>query len=33
MFHFDGGPQSPHEIEDLTTELIGREKGEEFWRK
>src|SRR4051794_34748243 len=23
MFHFEGGPQSPFEIEQLTTELIG----------
>jgi endoglucanase len=33
MFHFDGGPQSPREIEDLTTEMIGPEKSEAFWRK
>jgi len=33
MFHFDGGPQSPREIEDLTTELIGPEKSEAFWRQ
>jgi endoglucanase len=32
MFHFDGGPQSPREIEALTKELIGPEKSEEFWR-
>lgn len=32
MFHFDGGPQSPREIEDLTRELIGPEKADEFWR-
>lgn len=32
MFHFDNGPQSPREIEDLTKELIGPERSEEFWR-
>jgi len=32
MFHFDGGPQSPREIEDLTTELIGPDKAAAFWR-
>ena len=26
MFHFEGGPQSPSEIEQLTTELIGPDK-------
>ena len=33
MFHLDGGPQSPREIEDLTKELIGPEKSAEFWRR
>jgi aryl-phospho-beta-D-glucosidase BglC (GH1 family) len=33
MFHFDGGPQSPREIEDLTRELIGPIEAEEFWAK
>jgi len=33
MFHFDGGPQSPREIEDLTKELLGPAKAEEFWRQ
>lgn len=33
MFHLDGGPQSPREIEDLTKELIGPEKSAAFWRQ
>src|SRR6185437_12590483 len=33
MFHFDNGPQSPREIEDLTNELIGPEKSAAFWKK
>jgi hypothetical protein len=33
MFHFDGGPQSPREIEDLTAELIGPQKAAAFWRE
>jgi endoglucanase len=33
MFHFDGGAQSPREIEDLTKELIGPEKSEAFWKQ
>ncbi len=33
MFHFDGGPQSPREIEDLTVELIGPDKAAAFWRQ
>jgi endoglucanase len=33
MFHFDGGPQSPREIEDLTRELIGPDEAEGFWQK
>jgi len=33
MFHFDGGPQSPREIEDLTKELLGPAKAEAFWKQ
>jgi endoglucanase len=33
MFHFDGGPQAPREIEELTNELLGPAKAEEFWRQ
>jgi endoglucanase len=33
MFHFDGGPQSPREIEDLTRELLGPAKAEAFWKQ
>jgi endoglucanase len=33
MFHFDGGPQSPSEIEALTEELIGPQKSEAFWKQ
>lgn len=33
MFHFDGGPQSPREIEDLTRELLGPAKAEQFWQQ
>jgi endoglucanase len=33
MFHFDGGPQSPREIVDLTRELIGPIEAEDFWTK
>ncbi len=33
MFHFKGGAQSPHEIEELAQELIGPEKAEAFWRE
>jgi len=33
MFHFEGGPQSPREIEDLTTELIGPDKAAAFWQQ
>jgi hypothetical protein len=32
MWHFDGGPQSPREIEELVTELIGPGRAREFWR-
>jgi endoglucanase len=31
MFHFDDGPQSPREIEDLTKELLGPAQAETFW--
>jgi endoglucanase len=33
MFHFDGGPQSPREIEELSDELIGPEKARAFWEQ
>lgn len=33
MFHFDGGPESPREIEDLTKELLNSGKAEEFWHQ
>jgi hypothetical protein len=33
MFHFDGGPQAPREIEDLTKNLLGPEKAEAFWKE
>ncbi|MGC2637025.1 MAG: glycoside hydrolase family 5 protein [Acidobacteriaceae bacterium] len=33
MFHFDGGPQSPREIENLTKELLNPGKAEEFWHE
>src|SRR3954466_11110810 len=33
MFHFEGGPQSPREIEDLTKELIGPERAGGFWKQ
>jgi len=33
MFHFEGGPQSPGEIENLTAELIGPEKSAAFWHQ
>jgi len=32
VWHFDGGPQSPKEIEALITELVGPEKAEAFWK-
>jgi endoglucanase len=32
MFQFDGGPQSPREIEDLVNELIGPEEAAQFWK-
>ena len=33
MFHFDGGPQAPREIEELTKNLLGPEKAEAFWKE
>lgn len=33
MFHLDGGPQSPREIEALTEELIGPQAAAAFWRQ
>ena len=33
MFHFDGGPQSPREIEDLTRDLLGPAQAERFWQQ
>ena len=33
MFHFTGGPQSPREIEQLTTELLGPDKAAAFWQQ
>src|SRR5580692_771024 len=33
MFHFDGGPQSPHEIEALTRELLGPARADAFWHQ
>jgi hypothetical protein len=33
MWRFDGGPQSPKEIQNLITELIGPSRAEEFWRQ
>jgi hypothetical protein len=33
MFHFDGGPQSPHEIEAVTAELLGPDQAKAFWQK
>jgi endoglucanase len=32
MWRFDGGPQSPKEIEGLLTELVGPTRAEEFWK-
>jgi endoglucanase len=31
MFLFEGGPQSPHEIEEFVNELIGPEAADGFW--
>jgi endoglucanase len=33
MFHFDHGPQSPREIEELTNELLGPAEAAQFWRE
>lgn len=33
MFHFDGGPQSPSEIERLTKELLGPAQADAFWHQ
>ncbi|HEX4006295.1 MAG TPA: glycoside hydrolase family 5 protein [Acidobacteriaceae bacterium] len=33
MFHFDDGPQSPREIEDLTRELLGPAQSTDFWMR
>jgi endoglucanase len=33
MFHFEGNPQSPREIEELTYELLGPAKAEAFWQQ
>jgi endoglucanase len=32
MWRFDGGPQSPKEIEGLVTELVGPSRADEFWK-
>jgi endoglucanase len=32
MWRFEGGPQSPKEIESLVTELIGPSRAAEFWK-
>lgn len=33
MFHFDGGPQAPREIYDLTNSLLGPYQAKVFWQK
>lgn len=33
MWDFEGGPQSPREIEALVTELIGPDKAADFWHR
>lgn len=33
MFDLQGGPQSPREIENLTTELLGPTRAAEFWQR
>ena len=33
MFHFDGSPQSPREIEELTDELLGPAEAAKFWHE
>ncbi len=32
MWHFEGGPQSPREIEEFVTEMIGPERAAAFWK-
>jgi endoglucanase len=32
MWHFDGGPESPREIEAVVTELIGPQRAHVFWK-
>src|ERR1700733_7894393 len=32
MWHFDGGPESPREIEAVVTELIGPQRAHAFWK-
>ena len=32
MWRFDGGPQSPKEIEAFLTELVGQSRADEFWK-
>ena len=33
MFHFDGGPQAPREIYDLTKSLLGPDQSKVFWQE
>ena len=33
MFHFDDGPQSPREIEDLANQLLGPEEAAQYWQQ
>ncbi len=33
MFKFEGGPQSPHEIEEFFNELVGPEDAAKFWHE
>lgn len=33
MFHFNGGPQAPREIYDLTKSLLGPEQSKVFWQR
>jgi hypothetical protein len=32
MFHFEKGPQSPRQIEELVRELVGSEEAQAFWK-
>jgi len=32
MFHFEKGPQSPRQIEELVRELVGNEEAQAFWK-